>query len=183
MKDTLLEHQRLFAKLEPLIGAVEAAQFMIYEALQDGGKVLLCGNGGSAADCQHFAAELTGRYSRERQPLPAIALTTDTSALTAIANDYGFDQVFSRQVRALGARKDVLVAISTSGASVNVLNAISAAVDLGMGIVFLTGQVKPTHSWNCLHIAVPSPDTARVQEVHGFILHCWAEALDGLAKT
>jgi D-sedoheptulose 7-phosphate isomerase len=131
------------------------------------GKILLCGNGGSAADCQHIAAEFTNRFLLERPPLPALALTTDTSALTAIGNDYGFDQVFEKQVRALGRRGDALVAISTSGNSPNILKAIEAARELGIMVVGLTGMHGGAMGPLCDHlIEVPEKSTPLIQEIH-----------------
>jgi D-sedoheptulose 7-phosphate isomerase len=152
------------------------------ECLLADGKVLACGNGGSAADAQHFAAELVGRFERERPELPAIALTTDTSLLTAVANDYSFEAVFAKQVRALGARGDVLLAISTSGNSGNVIAAIEAAHAREMRVVALTGKgggrigelLAPTD----VHLCVPHPRTARIQEVHLLMIHCLCDAID-----
>ncbi|MEO5699501.1 MAG: phosphoheptose isomerase [Casimicrobiaceae bacterium] len=146
------------------------------------GKILACGNGGSASDAQHFAAELVGRFERERPELPAISLATDTSLLTAIANDYAFEQVFAKQVRALGARGDVLLAISTSGNSANVVAAIEAAHDRDMRIVALTGRdggrigamLRPDD----VNICVPHERTARIQEVHLLAIHCLCDAID-----
>jgi D-sedoheptulose 7-phosphate isomerase len=142
------------------------------EALRSGGKLMFCGNGGSAADSQHLAAELTGRFVNDRRPLAAIALSTDGSALTCIANDYAFEQVFERQVRGLGRAGDVLVAISTSGNSANVLRAAQAARELGLSVVGLLGrdggQLKPLCD---VAVVVPSDTTARIQEAHIFIGH------------
>lgn len=149
------------------------------ERLKRGCKILVCGNGGSAADAQHFAAELSGRYLKERRALAGIALTTDTSALTAIGNDYGYEQVFSRQVEALGRPGDVLVGISTSGNSPNVLKAVEAAKALGMrsiGILGRDGGSLKAAVDDAL--VVPSQVTARIQEVHEMVFHFWCEALD-----
>src|SRR4051794_34864356 len=144
-----------------------------------GHKVLLCGNGGSAADAQHIAAELVGRFVVERRPLAAIALTTDSSALTAIANDYGFEQVFARQVDALGAEGDVLIAITTSGASSNVVAAVAAARRRGMTVIGLTGARGAAFVASCdAGVAVPSLNTARIQECHITIGHLLCEAVD-----
>ncbi len=149
------------------------------DAILAGKKVLLCGNGGSAADAQHIAAELVGRFVFERKPLPAIALTTDTSALTAIGNDYGYEHVFSRQVEALGNPGDVLVAITTSGSSKNVLSAVAAARELGMKVIGLTGAKGAAFVAACdAGIAVPSTNTARIQENHITIGHLLCEVLD-----
>jgi len=149
------------------------------ERLKRGCRILVCGNGGSAADAQHFAAELSGRYVKERRPLAGIALTTDTSALTAIGNDYGFDQVFSRQVEALGRPGDLLVGISTSGNSANVIRAVEAAKSAGMKTLGLLGR-----DGGALRglmddaLVVPTTVTARVQEVHQMIYHFWCEIID-----
>jgi len=160
---------------------VKAAQHLAAQ-LKGGKKVLSCGNGGSAADSQHFAAELTGRYERERPGLAGIALTTDTSALTAIGNDYSYDVVFSKQVHALGQAGDVLLAISTSGNSGNVVKAIDAAHERKMTVIALTGkdggaiakQLKPGD----FELRAASKVTARVQEVHLVFLHCLCDAID-----
>ncbi len=151
------------------------------ERLRRGCRILVCGNGGSAADAQHFAAELSGRYVKERRALAGIALTTDTSALTAIGNDYGFDHVFRRQVEALGRPGDLLVAISTSGNSPNVLKAVEAAKELGLHTLGLLGRDGGRLKTACDDaLVVPSSVTARIQEVHQMIYHFWCEALDEL---
>src|SRR3990172_6422221 len=141
-----------------------------------GGKVLAGGTGGSAADAQHFAAELVNRFEIERPPLAALALTTDSSTLTSIANDYSFQQVFAKQLRALGRRGDALLAISTSGNSANVIEAIGAARELGLRVVALTGngggKIAPLIGRDDVHVCVPHKSTARVQEVHLLVLHC-----------
>ncbi|MBK7002241.1 MAG: phosphoheptose isomerase [Rhodoferax sp.] len=168
-----------------ILGApIAAAVLALLTCVTSGGKVLACGNGGSAADAQHFAAEFVGRFERERLELGAIALTTDSSILTAIANDYGFDAIFARQVRALGAPGDVLLAISTSGNSPNVLQAIEAAHAREMVVVGLSGRgggkmaqlLRDTD----IHICVPHERTARIQEVHILTLHCLCDAVDAL---
>lgn len=149
------------------------------ERLRRGCKILVCGNGGSAADAQHFAAELTGRYLKERRALAAIALTTDTSALTAIGNDYSYEQVFSRQVEALGRPGDVLVGISTSGNSGNVIAAVEAARSLGVKTVGILGRDGGRLAGLVDDaLVVPSRVTARIQEVHEMVFHFWCEALD-----
>lgn len=163
---------------EPIASAVE----LIVAALSNDQKVLVCGNGGSAADSQHFAAELVGRFERERMELAAIALTTDTSILTAVANDYSYDQVFARQVRALGRGGDVLIAISTSGNSSSILLAAQAALDRGMHVVALTGRgggkLAALLGPQDVHLCVPHPRTMRIQEVHLLIIHCLCDGID-----
>jgi D-sedoheptulose 7-phosphate isomerase len=167
------------ATLAPLIAT---AAGMLTECLLADGKILACGNGGSASDAQHFAAEMVGRFERERPELPAIALSTDTSILTAIANDYAFEQVFAKQVRALGARGDVLLAISTSGNSANVIAAIGAARAREMRVVALTGKgggrIGAMLGAGDVHICVPHDRTARIQEVHLLTIHCLCDAID-----
>lgn len=159
--------------------ATEQAAQLVAQTVMSGGAVLVCGNGGSAADAQHLAAELVGRFQMERAPLAAIALTTDTSVLTAVGNDYGFADVFSRQVRALGSRKDLLVAISTSGGSANVLEALGAARDMGLRTVGLLGGDGGVARRMCdVAVVVPTNVTARVQEVHQLVVHRLAEAVD-----
>ena len=151
-------------------------------ALKAGGKILACGNGGSAADAQHFAAELVNRFERERPPLAAVALTTDTSALTSIANDYGYEQVFGKQLRALGRKGDVLLAISTSGKSPSVLAALGAARELGLRSVALSGNgggpMGELLAAEDVHICVPHTRTMRIQEVHLLVLHCLCDGID-----
>jgi D-sedoheptulose 7-phosphate isomerase len=161
----------------------EAAERMV-QCLVNDGKIMSCGNGGSAADAQHFAAELLNRFEMERPGLAAIALTTDTSTLTAIANDYDYNQVFSKQVRALGQTHDLLLAISTSGNSRNVMEAIVAAHERNLGVVALTGktggQIAAMLGAGDIHICVPATNTARIQEVHLLTLHCLCDAIDCL---
>ena len=163
---------------EPLAQAIGA----IANALSNGAKILACGNGGSAADAQHFAAELVGRFERERPELAAVALSTDSSILTAVANDYGFVQVFARQVRALGQPGDVLLAISTSGSSPNVIEAVRAAQERDMLIVALSGKgggkLSALLSDVDVHLCVPHDRTARIQEVHLLLLHCICDGVD-----
>jgi D-sedoheptulose 7-phosphate isomerase len=168
----LQEHLGLFQSLAILTPEIERAAGLISGALGGGRKLLLCGNGGSAADSQHIAAEMTGRFVKDRRPLAAIALSTDTSALTCIANDYGFDDVFSRQVAALGARGDCLLAISTSGNSRNVVRAVETARAAGIQVIGLLGRDGGALRALCdLPIVVPSETTARIQEAHIFIGH------------
>ncbi|WP_353191875.1 phosphoheptose isomerase [Pandoraea pnomenusa] len=173
---TKLEASKTLA--EPIAAAAE----VMVEALSNGNKILACGNGGSAADCQHFAAELVGRFERERPELPAIALTTDSSILTAVGNDYNFDVIFSKQVRALGHEGDVLLAITTSGNSGNVLAAIEAAHQRGMHVIALTGKgggkVNDALGELDVHICVPATRTARIQEVHLLTIHCLCDLID-----
>lgn len=164
----------------PLAGATE----LMVGALVNNGKILACGNGGSAADAQHFAAELVGRFEMERQGLAAIALTTDTSIMTAVANDYGYNAVFEKQVRALGQAGDVLLAISTSGNSSSVIEAIRAAHDNDLHVVALTGKgggdIGQILRDSDVHICVPSDRTARIQEVHLLAIHCLCDGIDCL---
>lgn len=173
---TKLDAMELLAA--PLAGAAE----MMVGALVNNGKILACGNGGSAADAQHFAAELVGRFELERQGLAAIALTTDSSILTAVGNDYGYKAVFERQVRALGQPGDVLLAISTSGNSSSIVEAIRAAHDNELHVVALTGkgggEIGQILRDSDVHICVPSDRTARIQEVHLLTIHCLCDAID-----
>jgi D-sedoheptulose 7-phosphate isomerase len=175
-----LKYQAAQQMSKPIAEAVQA----LMTCVTNGGKVLACGNGGSAADCQHFAAEFVGRFERERPELAAIALSTDSSILTAIANDYHFDQIYAKQVRALGQPGDVLLAISTSGNSANVIAAIEAAHQREMTVVALTGKgggrtgamLRETD----VHLCVPHDRTARIQEVHLLTIHCLCDGVDTL---
>jgi len=170
--------------VEELAGPIAVAIELMVGCLMSEGKILACGNGGSAADSQHFAAEMVGRFEVERPELAAIALSTDSSILTAVGNDYSFDQIFARQVRALGKHGDVLLAISTSGNSANVLEAIRAAHDRDMRVVALTGKgggkVNDALSSEDVHICVPADRTARIQEVHLLTLHCLCDGIDSV---
>lgn len=171
----LKEHQDCMVGLEALAPAIEAAGDALVDTFRGGGKILVCGNGGSAADAQHFAAELIGRFELERSAWPAVALTTDTSILSAVGNDYGFDDVFARQVQGLGQKGDALIGISTSGNSANVARAVSQAKAKGMSTIGLLGRDGGTISALVDHpVVVNHPRTARVQEGHIVILHYWA---------
>ena len=174
LKETAAAHEQMTANASAIVAVAEA----IITSLRQGGSVLVFGNGGSAADAQHFAAEMLGRYEKERRAWPAIALTTDTSALTAIGNDYGFDRIFARQVEALGRKGDVAIGISTSGNSANVLRALEAARNRGLITVALTGRGGKAGSIAGHHIAVPEARTARVQEVHATVLHVICELVE-----
>ena len=180
-QDSIETKQRVVAGLAP--GIAKASHAMV-ECLKNGGKILACGNGGSAGDSQHFAAELIGRFEREREELAAIALTTDTSILTAVANDYSFDAIFSKQVRGLGKPGDVLFAISTSGNSKNVVAAIEAAHLKGMHVVGMTGRsggkIAGLMDTGDVLLNVDSQATTRIQEVHLLTLHCLCDAIDNL---
>jgi D-sedoheptulose 7-phosphate isomerase len=168
----LQEHQALMNALPALDDAVEHAGSLIAQSLERGGKLLLCGNGGSAADCQHIAAELTGRFIKDRRPLAAIALTTDSSALTCIGNDYSFDHVFVRPLQGLGRGGDCLLAISTSGNSGNVIHAVEAARAMGITTIGLLGRDGGKLAALCdTAIVVPGQATARIQEAHILIGH------------
>ena len=180
-QDSVETKQRVAAALTPRIAA---ASHLMVNSLKNGGKILACGNGGSAADSQHFAAELIGRFERERAELAAIALTTDSSILTAVANDYSFDEIFSKQVRGLGKSGDILFAISTSGNSKNVVAAIEAAHLKGMNVVGLTGRnggnIAGLMRNGDVLLNIDSQVTTRIQEVHLLTLHCLCDAIDNL---
>ena len=170
------------AALQVLIPHILAAGKLMAESLKHEGKVMSCGNGGSAADSQHFSAELLNRYERERPGIAGIALTTDTSTLTSISNDYEYNEIFSKQVRALGKKGDVLLAISTSGNSPNVMRAIDAAHERGIKVVALTGKdggkMAAQLKDGDVEIRVPAKVTARIQEVHLLALHCLCDLID-----
>ena len=167
-----------------LSAPIARAIAMMAGCLRSGGKILACGNGGSAADAQHFSAELLNRFEVERPPLAAVALTTDTSTLTSIGNDYSFEQVFEKQVQGLGRAGDVLLAISTSGNSANVMRAMRAASGAGMGVVALTGRdggkMVAMLGVQDVNICVPHTVTARIQEVHLLALHCLCDGIDAV---
>jgi len=175
-----IEVQQVAAKELPVTVAI--AVLAMVECLNSGGKIMACGNGGSAADAQHFAAELMGRFERERRELAAVALTTDTSILTAVGNDYSYDQVFSKQVRGLGKSGDILLAITTSGNSKNVIKAVEAAQAMGIKVIALSGnsggQLNNVLGANDLLLAAPSSRTARIQETHLVLLHALCDGID-----
>ncbi|MEQ1879950.1 MAG: phosphoheptose isomerase [Burkholderiales bacterium] len=175
-----LKLQAVEVLAQPLARAAER----MVQCLMNEGKILSCGNGGSAADAQHFSAELLNRFEKERPPLAAMALSTDTSTLTSIANDYSYTEVFSKQIRALGRPEDVLLAISTSGNSPNVMEAIREAHNRQMSVVALTGKgggkITSMLRVEDVHICVPADRTARIQEVHLLCLHCMCDAIDSL---
>jgi D-sedoheptulose 7-phosphate isomerase len=170
------------AAVKELPKAVAVAVLAMVDCLNSGGKIMACGNGGSAADAQHFAAELMGRFERERRELAAVALTTDTSILTAVGNDYSYDEVFSKQVRGLGKSGDILLAISTSGNSKNVIKAVEAAQAMGIKVIALSGNgggsLNNALDANDLLLAAPSSRTARIQETHLVLLHALCDGLD-----
>lgn len=180
-EESVATKQRVVAALVP---HVAKASLAMVASLKGGGKILSCGNGGSAGDAQHFAAELVGRFEREREELAAIALTTDSSILTAVANDYSFDEVFAKQVRGLGRPGDLLFAISTSGNSKNVVAAIEAAHRKSMTVVAMTGRnggkIATMLAGGDVLLNVDSQVTTRIQEVHLLMLHCLCDAIDNL---
>ena len=167
---------------EQLVESIAAAGQVMSDALLDDGKILSCGNGGSAADAQHFSSELLNRFEMERPGLPAFALTTDSSTLTSISNDYSYEEIFSKQVRALGRPQDVLLGISTSGNSENVIRAIAAAHERSMKVVALTGRdggrMAGIFAEGDVEIRVPATRTARIQEVHLLVIHCLCDLID-----
>ena len=170
--------------LEELIIPIKHAANCISDSLLNEGKILSCGNGGSAGDAQHFSAELLNRFEIERPGLPAVALTTDSSTLTAIANDYEYDQIFSKQILALGTNRDVLLAISTSGNSPNIVKAVQAAHERNMQVLSLTGnkggKLAKLLKGDDIEIRVPSDRTARIQEIHLLVIHCLCDIIDAI---
>jgi len=170
------------SSVEVISDSIAAAGELMSQALLNDGKILSCGNGGSAADSQHFSSELLNRFERERPGLPAMALTTDASTVTSISNDYAYEEIFSKQVRALGKPEDVLLGISTSGNSENVIRAITAAHERGMRVVALTGRdggrMADIFTPDDVEIRVPATRTARIQEVHLVIIHCLCDLID-----
>ncbi|WP_316749816.1 D-sedoheptulose 7-phosphate isomerase [Pedobacter gandavensis] len=176
-----LHRQTIDRVIATLVPQIEAGCDIITKTILAGGKVLLAGNGGSAADAQHIAAELTGRFVKERKALPAIALTVDTSALTAISNDYGYERVFARQIEAFAQPKDLFIAISTSGNSPNILSALRTAKELGCTTIGLSGRTGGSMNDLCdLNIVIPEENTARIQEMHILIGHILCKAVDEL---
>lgn len=187
MQERIKQHFEASAQLklramELMAAEIAAAAVLLGEQLRAGCKVLSCGNGGSAGDAQHFSSEMLNRFERERPGLPAVALTTDTSTLTSIANDYHYNEVFSKQVHALGQQGDILLAISTSGNSANVTQAITAAHERGMSVIALTGKdggsMAKALNEQDIELRVPSDSTARTQEVHLLIIHCLCDLID-----
>jgi D-sedoheptulose 7-phosphate isomerase len=175
----LAEHLEVFGALHLAKPSLERIGARLADALRAGGKIMFCGNGGSAADCQHIASELSGRFVDDRRPLAGLALTTDTSALTSIGNDYAFDAIFERQVRALGRAGDVLVGVSTSGQSRNVLRAVQAARELGVTTIGLLGRDGGVLRDACDDaVVVSSRTTARIQEAHIFVGHVWCGLIE-----
>lgn len=182
IKNAFARHTDVAGKsLASILPDVSRAADLLAEVIRTNRRLLVCGNGGSAADSQHFAGEWLSRYKKDRRPLPAIALTVDTSALTAIGNDYGFEKVFSRQIEALGKPGDVLVAITTSGKSKNILAAIAQAKSQELKVIALTGEAgKELKKMVDVAIVVPSAETARIQEMHELVYHTWCEYVDSV---
>lgn len=180
IENEFLSHLETVNKtIEVMQKKLAEASKLAVETLKSGNKILICGNGGSAADAQHIAAELVGRYKSERKGLPAIALTTDTSALTAISNDYGYDKVFDRQVEALATKGDLLIGISTSGNSANILSALESAKDVGCNTLGMSGKDGGKMNQICdINLIVPSDDTPRIQEMHILLGHTLCQIID-----
>ena len=184
IKNELLSHLEVInLTIETMQDKLENASKLVVETLKNGNKILICGNGGSAADAQHIAAELTGRYKTERRGLPGIALTTDTSALTAIGNDYGYDRIFDRQIEALANNGDLIIGISTSGNSKNIINALKRAKELGCKTLGLTGRDGGVMNELCdINLIVPSNNTPRIQEMHILFGHTICQIVDNEFK-
>lgn len=180
IKNELLSHIEVITlSIETMQDKLESASKLVVETLKNGNKILICGNGGSAADAQHIAAELTGRYKTERRGLPGIALTTDTSALTAIGNDYGYDRVFDRQVEALANKGDLIIGISTSGNSKNIISALKLGKELGCKTLGFSGRDGGAMNEVCdINLIVPSNDTPRIQEMHILFGHTICQIID-----
>lgn len=174
--------QTLITTADSLADTIAKAGEAMVEALLNNHKILACGNGGSAADAQHFSAEMLNRFECERPSLPAIALTTDTSTITSIGNDYHFNEIFSKQIKALGQPGDILLALSTSGNSKNVIEAIVAAHHRQMRVIVMTGKnggdIPPLLNTNDIEIRIPAESTARIQEAHGIVIHCLCDIID-----
>ena len=172
-------HMAMFNALEPLFPMISAVGIKMQECIKNGGKILIMGNGGSAADSQHIAAEIVGRFKKERKGMPAIALTTDTSIITSVGNDYGYDYIFARQVEALCRPEDLVIGITTSGNSANVVNAMQAAKEIGATTIGLTGGSGGKLNAICdFNLIMPSSVTARIQEAHIFVGHSLCEILE-----
>lgn len=179
LKGEHVAHQTMFNALEPLFPQISDVGIAMQHCIKNGGKILLMGNGGSAADSQHIAAEIVGRFKKERKGMPAIAFTTDTSILTSVGNDYGYDYIFARQVEALCRPEDIVIGITTSGNSANVVNAMEAAKAIGAVTVGLTGGTGGKLTAICdYNLIMPSNVTARIQEAHIFVGHCLCEILE-----
>ncbi len=177
--EIIISHKKAVEEFEKKLDSVESAVVLLAKCLKDGNKILLCGNGGSAADCQHFAAELVGRFQKERKGLPALSLTVDTSALTSISNDYGFYEVFARQVEALGRPGDILVSFSTSGNSLNVIKAMEKASLMSIKNIALTGNGGgKIASMADVSISIDETVTARIQEIHAIAIHILCELIE-----
>jgi D-sedoheptulose 7-phosphate isomerase len=175
LQESLVVRQRT---LEELSSEIETTSQVIIKALREGHKLLVFGNGGSAAEAQHFVGELLGRYKAERRPLPAFALSTDTSVLTCIGNDYSYEDVFSRQIDALAQAGDIAIGLTTSGRSANILKALAVAKERGALTIALTGEAGLGNAPADYVLAMPSKTTARIQEEHLFVIHCWCDAID-----
>ena len=179
LKGEHVAHMAMFNALEPLFPLISNVGIAMQNCIKNGGKILVMGNGGSAADSQHIAAEIVGRFKKERKGMPAIALTTDTSILTSVGNDYGYDYIFARQVEALCRPEDLVIGITTSGNSANVVRAIETAKEIGATTVGLTGGMGGKLSTICdFNLVMPSSVTARIQEAHIFVGHCLCEILE-----
>ena len=179
LKNAIAEHQTMFAKLGDLIPQISIVAEELKACIKRGGKIMLMGNGGSAADCQHIAAEIVGRFKKERRGLAAIALTTDTSIITSVGNDYGYDYIFARQIEALCRPEDVVIGITTSGNSKNVVAAIEEANKLGATTIGLTGGSGGKMNEFCKYnLVMPSSETARIQEAHIFVGHSLCDLLE-----
>ncbi|PPC86923.1 MAG: phosphoheptose isomerase [Methylotenera sp.] len=179
LKNEHAAHMAMFNALEPLFPMISAVGIKMQECIKNGGKILIMGNGGSAADSQHIAAEIVGRFKKERKGMPAIALTTDTSIITSVGNDYGYDYIFARQIEALCRPEDLVIGITTSGNSANVVSAMQAAKEIGATTIGLTGGSGGKLNSICdFNLVMPSSVTARIQEAHIFIGHSLCEILE-----